>query len=402
MEDAPENLRRPSRSPAVLAFGYRPFFLLAGVHAVVTLQAWMAMQVGRLASPGPWPGAVWHGHEMLFGYGAAVLAGFLLTATPNWVGTPPVRRAPLAALVILWLVGRAALALAGYLPPAAVVALDGLFLAGLIAAILPVLLARKQWRNVAFVLLPGLLILANLGVHGAVWGVVGLLPRDVFIFTIDIYVLLIVVMGGRIIPSFTRNTLRRLGQEPNVRSRAALERLAMASAAGMTIADAVVPGHLAGGALALSAGLASALRLAGWQSLRTRGDALLWILHLGYAALAAGLLLKGLAAIVPAVSVDVAIHALTVGAIGVMTLAMMTRVALGHTGRALRAHGVTVAAYGLMVAALVLRVATPFLPDGFYNGGIHVSGGLWSLAFVLFLAIYAPILVTRRPDGKPG
>jgi uncharacterized protein involved in response to NO len=98
----------------------------------------------------------------------------------------------------------------------------------------------------------------------------------------------------------------------------------------------------------------------------------------------------------------VAIHALTVGAIGVMTLAMMTRVALGHTGRALRAHGVTVAAYGLMVAALVLRVATPFLPDGFYNGGIHVSGGLWSLAFVLFLAIYAPILVTRRPDGKPG
>lgn len=372
------------------------------MHGAVALLLWLAIQADSISAPGHWPGATWHGHEMLFGYAPAVLAGFLLTAVPNWIGVPPLHRGALAALVLLWLAGRAAVALAGYLPVLAVTLIDAAFLPAVMAALLPPLIARKQWRNAIFVVPLTALTVTNLVLHFSVAGEIDILPRDAFIVAIGLFALFITVMGGRIIPSFTANALRARGEEPGLRNIAPLNAGAIAAVAAMIVVDAVAPLSLVGGAISLVAALAVFARLSGWQGLRTRGEPLLWILHLGYLALAAGLALKGVAAFTEALPLDVGLHMLTVGAVGLLTYGVMTRVVLGHTGRALKLRPSIVTAYYLLLAGLILRLIAPFLPERLYNGDLHLSGGLWSAAFILFLIVYAPMLWRARPDGKRG
>ena len=171
-----DNPRKSGGLP-ILAYGFRPFFFLAGVHGLVALLLWLAIQVDSLSAPGHWPGATWHGHEMLFGYAPAVLAGFLLTAVPNWIGVPPVRRFPLAALVVLWLAGRAAVALAGYLPTLLVTIVDSAFLPAVMLLLLPPLVVHKKWRNVIFVVPLSALTLTNLALHFSVAGELDILDR---------------------------------------------------------------------------------------------------------------------------------------------------------------------------------------------------------------------------------
>lgn len=386
----------------ILAYGFRPFFFVAGVHGAAALLLWLAIQVDSLSAPGHWPGATWHGHEMLFGYAPAVLAGFLLTAVPNWIGVPPVRRSALAALVALWLAGRAAVALAGHLPVLAVTIIDAAFLPALMVALLPPIIASKQWRNVIFVIPLSALTATNLALHFSVAGELDLLPRDIFIVATGLLVLFITVMGGRIIPSFTANTLRQRGEEPGLRKYAPLNFLAIGSLAAMIVADAVAPLSLAGAALSLLAAGAGMARLYGWRGWAILGEPLLWILHVAYMALAFGLALKGVAALTEALPLDVGLHMLTIGAVGLMTYGVMTRVILGHTGRALKLRPSIVTAYFILLASLILRLIAPFLPERLYNGDLHLSGGMWSAAFMIFLVVYAPMLWRARPDGKRG
>ncbi len=395
------NSREAGKLP-ILAYGFRPFFFLAGVHGLVAILLWLAIQVDSLSSPGHWPGATWHGHEMLFGYAPAVLAGFLLTAVPNWIGVPPVRRFPLAALVVLWLAGRAAVALAGYLPTLLVTIVDVAFLPAVMVLLLPPLIAHRKWRNVIFVVPLGALTLANLALHFSVAGEIDVLPRDAFIVATGLLVLFITVMGGRIIPSFTANVLRARGETPALRNYAPLNFFAIGSLAAMIVADAVVPLSLVGAALSLLAALAGLIRVSGWGWRRILDDPLLWILHAAYLTLAVGLAMKGVSALTEALPLDVGLHMLTIGAVGLMTYGVMTRVILGHTGRTLKLRPSIVTAYFILLAALILRLIAPFLPDHLYNGDVHLSGGLWSAAFVLFLIVYAPMLWRARPDGKRG
>jgi uncharacterized protein involved in response to NO len=295
-----------------------------------------------------------------------------------------------------------AVTLAGYLPTLVVTIVDVAFLPALMLLLLPPLIAHIKWRNVIFVVPLSALTLTNLALHFSVAGELDILPRDAFVVAAGLLVLFITVMGGRIIPSFTSNVLRQRGETPGLRNYAPLNFLAIGSLMAMIIADVAAPLSLVGGALALLAALAGLVRLSGWGWRRILNDPLLWILHLGYLALVAGLALKGVAALTEAVPLDVGLHMLTIGAVGLMTFGVMTRVILGHTGRTIKLRPSILTAYFILIAALILRPIAPFLPDQLYYGDVHLSGGLWSSAFVLFLVIYAPMLWRARPDGKRG
>lgn len=396
--------RSPARrsSPALFRYGFRPFFLFAGIQATTAMLVWLTMQSGLLLAPGPWPAPLWHGHEMIFGYAAAVLAGFMLTAVPSWTGAAPMQGRALAALATLWLAGRAAMALGDLMPASAVAAIDVAFLPLLGITIIPSIVRKRQWRNSFVVAVLLGLTATNIWSHVLVAGAGGGDPGLALTVAVDIVLILLVAVGGRIVPAFTRSGLRGPDREIAISAHAGLDRAAILTVVALAVADAAAPGSLAVGALALLAGGVNALRLAGWKSLQTVRLPILWVLHLGYAALVAGLILKGLGALLPGVVPVVGLHALTVGAVGIMTLAVMSRAALGHTGRLVVAHPLTVASYVLLFAAAVLRVVVPFMPPDFHTGGLHIAGGLWSAAFALFVAVYGPMLVRPRVDGRPG
>jgi len=387
-----------SPPPAILSRGFRPFFLLAAIQAPIALLLWLAMQVDSVSSPGPWAGHIWHGHEMVFGYICAVLGGFLLTAVPEWVPGTRSSAPTLAGFVLLWLAGRVVMAIPGLLPMGVVAAVDTAFLPLLALNAGVTLVKRKQWRHFV-VLIPILLLAAtNIVTHLAVSGVVDLYAGDVLRVSIGLVTVLIVIIGGRIIPSFTQTALRRDGKPLKLPSRPWLEPASIVSVAALALSDAVFPDSIGSGVIALFAAVAVALRLAGWGALHTGRHPILWILHAGYGALAVGFALKGLAVFIPDLPADAGLHMVSAGAIAMVTFAMMTRVSLGHTGRALRVHGLIVGAYGLLMAGAVLRVVGPLLPERAYMGAVHVAGGFWSLAFVFFVVIYAPILFKRRSD----
>ena len=384
--------------PAILSRGFRPFFLLAAVQAPVALLLWLAMQVGSIAPPGDWPGHIWHGHEMLFGYVGAVLGGFVLTAVPEWAPGSRASARMLGGFILLWLAGRVVMALPGALPSGLVGGIDSAFLPCLALYAGITLVRRRQWRNVVVLVPITLLAVTNIVSHLAVAEVVTFYAGDVLRVSIGLVALLIVIIGGRVIPSFTQTALRCEGRPIMLTARPWLERLSIFLVAATALGEAVAPDSYWAGALSLLAALAVGARLAGWGGLQTGRFPILWILHVAYGALAAGFALKGLGAFVPGLPPDAGLHMLSAGAIGAVTLAMMTRVSLGHTGRPLRVHGLIVGAYGLLMAGAALRVASPLLPERAYMGAVHLSGGFWALAFVFFLVIYTPILLNRRAE----
>ena len=382
--------------------GFRPFFLAVGIQGFSFVVAWTAIWRGVLAPPAwlspPW----WHGHEMLFGLVAAAIAGFLLTAAPVWTGRPPLCGRPLAALFGVWVLGRLAMLAAGHLPAGLVATLDIAFLP-LVAGVLARTLWRTgQRRNYGIVVLVGVLALANAAVHAQALGfTAGSAPRALR-FTVDLVVVLIVVIGGRITPGFTTNALIRLGVDARAASRPWLDRLAVTSVTLLAAVDLLAPRSAASGALAAAAGLAVAARMTGWQTLRTGRDPLVWSLHAGMAWVAIGLLLVAAGDLGLPVPATAGLHALTAGAMGSMILAVMTRVALGHTGRPLVLPRGAVAIHLLVHAGAAARVvaALASAPDPVLP--LLVGGVSWAAAFGLFAALYAPILTSPRVDGKQG
>jgi uncharacterized protein involved in response to NO len=341
---------------------------------------------------------------MLFGVVIGAAAGFLLTAAPTWSGRPALSGGRLAALFGLWLAGRVAMAAAGRLPTSAVAAVDAAFLPALAASLAWTLRGSANRRNHGIVAVVFGLAVANGLVHAAALGIVET-PVDLagraLRLSVHGMVVLLLVIGGRITPAFTANALRRAGSPRQVRSRVALDRLAVAAAVGFLIADALAPRGPVGGALALVAGLAAAGRMAGWQTVATLRDPLLWSLHAGLAWVAVGLLGVGAADLGAPIPPSAGLHALTSGAMGTTILAVATRVPLGHTGRPLVLPRGVVACYALAHAGALVRVGGALVP-GSARVLLPMAGVLWAGSFALFAMRYAPILLAPRVDGRPG
>jgi uncharacterized protein involved in response to NO len=378
--------------------GFRPFFLLAGIEAALMVPAWLLLWLGGHGLALSYPPVLWHGHEMLFGFAGAAVAGFLLTAVPNWTGAPPLKGRPLMALAGLWTAGRIAFDLGGLLPPIVAAILAILFLPALALSLAKPLFAAGKRRNLIFLPILGLLSVAEAMVLAEMqgWGELG---RNGLLLGIFILLLMIAIIGGRIIPGFTANGLRQRGIVVAPASHPWLEKAAIASLALAGLAWTLVPDSALAGALALAAALLNAARLPGWHGWKTGKIPLLWVLHLGFAWLPLGLALLGLSCFLPSLPPAAALHGLTVGCIGLMILGVMSRAALGHSGRSLQPHRLTVAAYGLIALAGIVRTLGPLVAP---EQALLVSGLLWSAGFALYVAVYAPICFSPRVDGRSG
>ncbi len=392
----------------VFAYGFRPFFLVAGAHAALAMAVWVAwLAPAAWGADGPnlptaFPPPLWHGHEMLFGFAPAVIAGFLLTASANWAGTSPVRGRRLAFLVALWLAGRLALWIGAPLPGVAVAAIDLAFLPALAATVAAPLWRAESPRNLVFIPILAVLAAANLLVHLEPLGLAEGTASTGLVLGLDMIILLMAVVGGRLTPLFTANALKAAGDPAMVRSPAPLAGLAVASVGAVLLVDLAAPeSALAPWVVAAAAALQLA-RMSGWRTSRTLTSPILWVLHLGYAWIALGLACKAAAGFWEAFPESAALHALTAGAVGTYTLGMMSRIALGHTGRPLAVRPAIAVAYAMISAAALLRVASPVLAPGLFVEASVVSGCLWAGAFAVFVAIYWPILTRPRADGRPG
>ncbi len=391
---------KPYSGPALFRQGFRPFFLAAGLWAVLAVPLWLLMFQGTLELPGAHGAVAWHAHEMIFGFATAVIAGFLLTAVPNWTGRLPLQGLPLVALFAVWLLGRAAVAASDAIGamPAAVV--DLAFLVTLLAVVLREIVAGRNWRNLPMVLALALLITANGLTHfgAAFFSDGGAMGERLGIATI---VLLICLVGGRIIPSFTRNWLAKRGASALPAAFGGFDRLTLLITLAGLAAWVTAETHSVTGALLLAAGALNLARLARWQGRQTGSEPLVWSLHLGFLWVPLGLLLLGLGIFLPdRLPATAGLHALTVGAIGSMTLAVMTRATLGHAARRLAADRSTTAIYLAIGAAAALRVASSMTVDA-YLPLLWSSAVLWMVAFGLFAVCYGRIHLSS-PAGKPS
>lgn len=383
------------------AYGFRPFFLAAGLFAVVAIAAWVWIFVTGGAPLGALPPYLWHGHEMLYGFICAAIAGFLLTAVPSWTGTRGFAGAPLIALTVLWLAGRIAFAAAASLPPVWLAVCELSFLP-LLAFLIGRTLLRTRNRN-----FPMLIIVAVLWAIDA-WFLQAITTGDFLAASqalrvgIGVVLLLVTVIGGRIVPNFTASALRRRGIAVEIRSHALIERVTIGSMALAVVIDAVAPAHWAAAAVAGIAAIAQAVRLAGWRSLKTLTEPIVWVLHAAYAWLPIGLALKAVYLATGAPWAFQWQHALTIGAATTMILAVTTRASLGHTGRPLEVSRSIGIAYLLLLLAALVRVFGPTLLPSAYIATIETAALLWIVAFAIYLVVYAPILTLARVDQKPG
>lgn len=381
---------------------FRPFFLFGAAYGAVATAAWAAIWQGWLPFPAWLVPSLWHAHEMLFGFVAAAVAGFLLTASPVWTGRTALAGRPLAALTALWVLGRVAMMAVGLLPMPLVAVIDCAFLPAVALVLARTVLGTGQYRNYGVVALVGVLALANVAVHAQALGLTAVSAPRALRFTVDVVVVLIVVIGGRITPAFTANALLRDGSTAQVRSWAWLDRFAVTAAVLVALADLLAPRSLASGCLAATAGLAVAARMAGWQTVRTWRDPLVWSLHAGMAWVVIGFLLVAAGDLGGAVPPTAGLHALTAGSMGAMIMAVVTRVSLGHTGRMLVLPEGMVLAYVLVHIGAVLRVTAAVATASAPGPLLLAAGLMWAAAFVLFAGRYAPILWRPRVDGKPG
>lgn len=382
--------------------GFRPFFLLLALYAALSVGAWVAVLAGWLPAPGWLTAPLWHGHEMIFGMVVAAAAGFLLTSVPVWTGTEAVAGPRLAALVALWLVGRLAMNASGALPLPAVAVLDLAFLPTLAFVLGRRVFTAGQRRNWGIVGILLVLFGINLTMHAQAQGLTRSGAAPALRVAVDMIIVLIVVIGGRITPSFTANALRRGGSDAGVRSHPWVDRLAIGAVVAVALTDVVATRGVLTGSVAALAAAALIARMAGWQSVRTGHDPLLWSLHVGYAWVPVGLLLVASADLFQTAPSSAAMHALTAGAMGGMILAVMTRVGLGHTGRPLTAPPTAIAAYVLVNAGALVRTAGPILWPAAYLDIHQLAAALWAGAFLVYAVGYGPMLLARRVDGKPG
>ncbi len=384
---------------ALFSYGFRPFFLSAALWAVVTVVAWSGVMAGHWALPPGVDPFAWHVREMIFGYTGAVLAGFLLTAVPSWTDRAPVAGWPLAGLWVLWVLGRVAGLMPAMLGDLTVAVVDCVFLIALAAVAWREVAAAGNRRNLPICALITLFAMANAIAHveRLAIGIGDLGPR----LGIAVLALLIALIGGRIVPNFTRNVLTRRGSQNLPAAFGRFDAVTLGVTVVALALWVVRPDGAVTGATLVLAGVANAARLARWRGVRVVAAPLLIVLHIGFLWLAVGLALMGLARLVPGGLPLNTLHALTAGAIGTMTLAVMTRACLGHTGRPLVAGPGTTLIYGLVIVGAALRVAAPLLPVG-YATALALASAVWAGAFVAFVLVYGPMLFRGRVDAAAG
>ena len=391
---APKELlaaRKDYSGPALFSYGFRPFFFFGAVWAALSVPYWIyiystgAGVVGLMSAP------EWHVHELLYGYLAAIIAGFLLTAVPNWTGRLPVLGVRLMLLFALWAAGRVAMLASGIIGSVAAGGVDSLFLISLAAMMWREVIAGKNTRNIPVCVMATLLAFTNIGFHASVQG--SAFHEFIEHFAIGVIALLITLIGGRIVPSFTRNWLAQRGKTDLPAQAGLFDNMALGAAGLALLGWSFMPGSETTGFLLILASVIHWVRLARWRGWKTGHEPLVLILHIGYAWLPVSFLLMGIAAFAPAtVPPHAAMHALTAGAMGTMTLAVMTRATLGHTGRDRTADIWTTAIYLLVVTGALMRVAAPFLLAQTYLLALMISALLWSGAFALFAIRYGPML----------
>lgn len=387
---------RPYSGAALFARSYRPFFLGAAIWAVLALVLWLGTLTVGLVLPTRFDPVAWHAREMLFGFVGATVCGYLLTSTPNWTGRMPLNGAPLASLAALWLLGRVAIATSDHLGGLTAAIADLLLWLVLIAAILREIIAGRSWRNIPPTAGLAGLAAANAASHAALLGWI----EDATLgwrAGIGVVVALLGLIGGRVVPSFTRNWLakRRDKRFPVTDKRLdAAVHAASVSGLALWVADVWLP--LAAAALLL-AGLLHAVRLMRWNGWLTLRAPIVWVLHVGYGWIPVGLMLLGLSILMPAtVPHAAALHALTAGAMGTMILGVMTRVALAQDQRGTEAGALTTAMFLFVAAAAALRVIAAFVPEA-YLPLLIASGGAWIAAFALFALVHGRWMV-RAPQ----
>lgn len=381
------------------ALGFRPFYLLAALFAVVGIVFWVLSYTGTLSAGAYLTGAFWHSHEMVYGFAVAVMTGFLLTAVRNWTGLDTPTGFALMVLAFLWLIARVLI----FTGPAMLAALvDVVFVPVLLVAIaIPIFKSRNQ-RNYKIVALLGLLAMTHFVYHLAFLGSFpSWLNHTAIIVSIELMTVLFALVAGRVIPAFTRNAIP--GSDP--KNLLWLEVLAFGSLILVIVttvsSDWVLVPMMLPVTLLVVGAVAHLFRLAWWQPWTTLGNPLLWMMPVAYSWVPVALFLRALAQL-GTVGPEAWIHAVTTGAISGLMLAMMMRSTLGHTGRPLEASGLDVSAFLLLQMAAVVRVLAGFASPGLYRSLVVASAVFWLLAFGLFLLRYLPILTRPRIDGRPG
>ena len=391
---------RPAQSAAplqgwpLLRLGFRPFYLGTALLACLAVPLWIAVFLGRIQVTLPMSPLLWHAHEMLFGFAAGVVVGFLLTAVKAWTGLETARGPLLGALALLWLAAR----LASLVAPYAVYAtLDMLLLPAVAAVLLRVLIKAGNKRNIPLICLLLLMAAANLVFHLSVLGIVAVPAVSALYAELALILMVVSVITGRVVPMFTRNVTP--GLVINMPRKFELSLLAVTAVAlALWVFAAPAPAVLVA---SLAAGVMHAVRLWKWHPQVTFKRPILWILHASYAWLPLGFVLLALAQlgwVVP----SLAVHAFAVGVIGGLIIGMVTRTARGHTGRPLQPSRGEVVAYALVMLAAVLRVLVPAVQPAWYAYALEGAACLWAIAFAIYLVIYTPWLMRTRLDGKDG
>jgi uncharacterized protein involved in response to NO len=381
-------------SIALLSYGFRPFFLAAALWACLAMVLWIGLLSGSWTFATGYGVIAWHAHEFLFGYIAAVMTGFILTAIPNWTGRLPLQGKPLLALFVLWLAGRGTMLATDEIGTAAAAIVDCTYLVVLTAVITREIVAGSNWRNLRVAVLIGVTAVANIvfQAEALIYGA----PTYGLRLAVAAIVGLIMVVGGRVTPSFTSNWMTRQGSQVRPAPLGRFDIGSIALAAFALIAWIAAPDWYGTAALLLLMAIAQAARLSRWAGVRTWREPILFILHVGYAFVPLGALILSFSILWPQiVPASGALHAWTTGAMGIMTLAVMTRATLGHTGREVVSTPATIAIYGAMLVATLARITAPLLPAIYYQA-LLVAGIAWLLAFGIFLVFYGPMLLGAK------
>jgi uncharacterized protein involved in response to NO len=374
--------------------GFRPFYLAGAIFAAIAVPLWLGMWYHGYWSPSI-PALYWHMHEMVFGFGVAIIVGFVFTAARNWTGLPLPDGVPLALIVGLWLAGRVGMLLSYGVATAIV---DSLLLVVVAGVVMRKFIRARSTSNMPLAVVLSLLAAANASFHASLLGWIPVSPLAVGEMGLMLVVLVEMIVGGRVVPGFSANAI------PHARRyRAAwLQRSALALAVSAFLFDALEPMSRLAGVVALIAGAVAGVQWLGWNPFVTLRRPMVWVLHVSYAWIPAGLVLLGLSAL-GVVPRSAAMHAFGVGAMGGLIMGMITRTALGHSGRPVRAGRVELVVFVVIQIAAAARVTAALVP-AVYLAGIAVSGIAWTAAFALYAVAYAPLLIgwTRQPCGESG
>ncbi len=386
----------PKSFAAIWDLGFRPFFLLAMIAAASLMIRWLWVFTSGSSAPSYFAPVFWHGHEMIYGFTAAIMIGFIYTASQSWTGTAGIRGGRLMFLAVLWLSARALMAIP-VLPHWVIAVVDLAFLPAAAVFLVPYLGRKEQRHNFIFLLLLSAMMVGNLLTHLSALGILSGYDRQGLGLGLHVAVLMIVVIGGRIIPMFSERAVPHYSKPDAKR----IDQAALLSAALFAVSSFALPHSSTTGVVAAVAGGVNLWRWGRWLQRGIWRIPVLWILYVGYAWVVCGFILTALS-ILSSVPVSVATHAFTVGALGTMIVGMVSRVSLGHTGRPIVVTRLTIASYVLITLAAFVRVIGSALARDYSFATIMISGALWTVAFILLFIGYARILTTSRVDGQRG